>query len=335
LCPPSQERVLCNAANKKQLKLYHKGLYPYLYNELLPVGGNTVGPLCVELAKDMGFENWEKCTGHGLRKMGITPAMSYAETNIAPVVLGMARHKNYQTSLTYQKPNDAMYKSYNKTLAGKHLASSPLKLTGITAKRVKNGKEISVSEESTRIDDNTCNNLQVVPVSEVVSEVKKREERDMSVITPNVDLPSDATPSITGNMSFGGVSSITGAVTDYGSSMRHNPPYPPIPEGVITPYYQGVNPPVISHHQSNHIHRNIIVRPTVHDQASMYGAVPDAMSSHHMTERLEFIHKVAELELKLEYQKQKYEELKHNVQGTKNDSTHHDKPIVISTCVVL
>ncbi len=98
-----------------------------------------MGPLCVELAKDMGFENWEKCTGHGLRKMGITPAMSYAETNIAPVVLGMARHKNYQTSLTYQKPNDAMYKSYNKTLAGKHLASSPLKLTGITAKHVKNG----------------------------------------------------------------------------------------------------------------------------------------------------------------------------------------------------
>ena len=109
-----------------------------------------MGPLCVELAKDMGFENWEKCTGHGLRKMGITPAMSYAETNIAPVVLGMARHKNYQTSLTYQKPNDAMYKSYNKALAGKHLASSPLKLS-ITAKRVKNGMEISVSEESTRI----------------------------------------------------------------------------------------------------------------------------------------------------------------------------------------
>jgi hypothetical protein len=27
--------------------------------------------------------------------------------------------------------------------------------------------------------------------------------------------------------------------------------------------------------------------------------------------------------------------LKHNVQGSKNDSTHHDKPIVISTCVVL
>jgi hypothetical protein len=334
LCSPSQERVLCNAANKKNLKLYCKGLYPYMYNEFLPVGGNTVGPLCVELAKDMGFKNWKKCTGHELRKMGITHEMSYAETNIAPVVLGMARHKNYQTSLAYQKPNDAMYKIYNKALAGKHVVSSPLKTAGSTAKCVTNAKEVSVSEQSAIIEDSTCNDWQVVPVSEVLSEFKKREERDTSVITPNVDLPLVSALTITGNMSCGGVSSITGAVTDNGSSVSLTG-NPPIPDGVITPYYGGLNQPVISHHQSNHIHRNTIVRPTVQDQSSMYGVVTDSMTSHHMTERLEFLHKVAELELMLEYQKQKYEELKQNVKGSKNDSTHHDKPIVISTCILV
>jgi len=59
--------------------------------------------------------------------MGITNAMTYAETNIAPVVLGASRHKNYQTSLAYQKLNDDMYRSYSKAIIGRHVSSPPTK----------------------------------------------------------------------------------------------------------------------------------------------------------------------------------------------------------------
>jgi len=69
LCAPSQERVLCYAANDEDLKEFVAGRHPYLYNPKLPVGGNKIGPLCKKMAREMGFTDWEKCTGHGLRKM--------------------------------------------------------------------------------------------------------------------------------------------------------------------------------------------------------------------------------------------------------------------------
>jgi hypothetical protein len=125
LCPPTQVRVLCSAGNKTTLNLFRAGKAPYIYNDKLNVGVNTVGPMCKEMAEETGFDEWEKCTGHGLRKIGITHAMTYAETNIAPVVLGASRHKSYQTSLRYQNPNDDVYMAYNKAICVRHVLSPP------------------------------------------------------------------------------------------------------------------------------------------------------------------------------------------------------------------
>jgi hypothetical protein len=50
LCVQSQERVLCFAATDKQMKKWKKTNQPYLYNPKTPVGENTVGPLCKEMA---------------------------------------------------------------------------------------------------------------------------------------------------------------------------------------------------------------------------------------------------------------------------------------------
>jgi hypothetical protein len=111
---------------------------------------NTVGPLCKEMAEEMGFDDWEKCTGHGLRKMGITHAMTYAETNIARVVLGASRHKSYQTSLRYQKPNDDMYMAYNKAICGRHVLSPPKQ---VRTKRQKKGKTKEPNNNNEDIDD--------------------------------------------------------------------------------------------------------------------------------------------------------------------------------------
>jgi len=130
LCPPSQERVLCYTANSKLLNKYCSEGLPYVYNEKLPVGANTVGPMCKTLAEEMGFDDWEKCTNHGCRKMGISTAMSNRDKNIAPLVLGMSRHTNYQTSVRYQKTTDDMYYNYNRAVLGKHVASPPKRNNG-------------------------------------------------------------------------------------------------------------------------------------------------------------------------------------------------------------
>jgi hypothetical protein len=125
LCMKTQERVLCFGATDKQLKKWKKTNQPYLYNPNTPVGENTVGPLCKEMAEEMGFEEYEKCTGHGLRKMGISHAMTNAPTSATPVVLKASRHKRYQTSLLYQRPNDDMYRNYSAAILGKHVPTPP------------------------------------------------------------------------------------------------------------------------------------------------------------------------------------------------------------------
>ncbi len=118
LCVQSQERVLCFAATDKQMKKWKKTNQPYLYNPKTPVGENTVGPLCKEMTEEMGFEEYQKCTGHGLRKMGISHAMTNTPTSAAPIILKASRHKRYQTSLLYQRPNDDMYHNYSAAILG-------------------------------------------------------------------------------------------------------------------------------------------------------------------------------------------------------------------------
>jgi hypothetical protein len=51
--------------------------------------------------------------------------MSHGDKNIVPLILGMSRHKNYQTSLLYQKPTEEMYENYSKVIAGKDVCSPP------------------------------------------------------------------------------------------------------------------------------------------------------------------------------------------------------------------
>jgi len=123
LCPPEQSRVLCGPLSEKQIEGYRKKGNTYIYNPKLPIGANTVGPLSNKMAKEMGFEDWERCTGHGFRKMGITHAMTNAPTSAAPLILKASRHKNYQTSLLYQQPTDEMYHNYDRAIRGKRAAT--------------------------------------------------------------------------------------------------------------------------------------------------------------------------------------------------------------------
>jgi len=101
-----------------------------LYNATNPIGVNPISDVCKKLARELGFEDWEKCTGQGLRKMGITNAMSNGSKMIEKVVLGVSRHKSLQTSMLYQKPTEEMFQNYNRAILGKHVATPPKKTKG-------------------------------------------------------------------------------------------------------------------------------------------------------------------------------------------------------------
>ncbi len=125
LCTPTQERVFCAKASIAQMKEYRANNLPYLYNEKKPVGENNIDGNTKDFAKEMGFDNWQRCTNHGNRKLGITTIVTNADAGIAPLMLQVTRHKRIQTSMAYQKENPQMQKTYNKAVVGKHVNSPP------------------------------------------------------------------------------------------------------------------------------------------------------------------------------------------------------------------
>jgi len=101
LCPPHQDRVFCMLASPSQCKQHADNGHAYIYNPKRPVGVNKIDNTV--LAKRMGFENPDRCTAHGNRKLGITTVVTNAPKDCNKVILEASRHKSIQTSLTYQK----------------------------------------------------------------------------------------------------------------------------------------------------------------------------------------------------------------------------------------
>jgi len=113
LCPPMQERILCYKANKDLRREYQLICKSYLYNEKLSVGVNGVPSVTKCMCQEFGFDDWERCTGHGMHKVGTTNAMTHGDKNITKVILRASRYKSVKTSLIHQEPTEEMYQNYN------------------------------------------------------------------------------------------------------------------------------------------------------------------------------------------------------------------------------
>jgi len=346
LCVPEQERILCQAGNKAMLKNYRAGKGPYIYNPKLPVGANTVGPLCQEMALEMGFDMWEKCTGHGLRKMGITNAMTYAETNIAPVVLGASRHKNYQTSLAYQKPNDDMYRSYNKAMLGRHVPSPPKRSRSKRRKKVveSNEDEDIISSEDNVVEMNNNNvedakekELATISISETMTVLKEAD--NVSSITNYKSDTAEAADSCSGNSNISGtISSLSGLVSE-GDHIH------PSRAMALIPQQQFPNTTISAVHphynmQSNHIQRNIILNPTPGGVIQPFLNMPhpyayESEISRQFEERKEWENKVKDLQLQLAYQKERFDDIKKDLREVKKKGKKENQQVTISTCLIL
>jgi hypothetical protein len=351
LCAPTQVRVLCCAGNKTTLNLFRAGKVPYIYNEKLNLGVNTIGPLCKEMAEEMGFEDWEKCTGHGLRKMGITHAMTYAETNIAPVGLGASRHKSYQTSLRYQKPNDDMYMAYNKAICGRHVLSPPKQVRN---KRQKKGKAKEPNNNSEVIDDdnhfiNEFNDATAVSYGSGTTSDLREDDTASIIKTISTDdnrkmlSTMDSKPEVIqtrceSSISSGQVSSMSGTngpeenvasasnqSSEYtvvgNNDLAMIPNYPPrssesdavpnISVGTLQPYYNM---------QSNNIQRNFFLHPTVGGVLPSTTNFGSTMIPYNPYEERRYLeNKVTELELRLAHQKEQYDEMKQDLRNVKNE----------------
>ena len=188
LCPPEQTRVLCSPLSDKQIEANKKDGEVYIYNPKLPIGANTVGPLCKKMAEAMGFEDWERCTGHGLRKMGITHAMTNAPTSAVPLILKASRHKNYQTSLLYQQPTDEMFHNYDRAIRGKR-AAAPIKKQLKKKKKYDQHSDNEQSVDSGEVDNSSiCYENNITSGASVAS---------TGIIPPTIENNRDCNSTIT------------------------------------------------------------------------------------------------------------------------------------------
>jgi len=96
-----------------------------LYNKNKVIGENVIGKCTKELAKQCGFDNWERCTNHGNRKFAITKLVSTMDRDGGKLIQGAARHKSITSHSIYHKTNDKLKVSFQKALTGRELPPLP------------------------------------------------------------------------------------------------------------------------------------------------------------------------------------------------------------------
>jgi hypothetical protein len=220
LCVPTQERVFCQNAHQKLLREFRANNQPYLYNPKKPIGENSIDGNTKEFAREMGFENWERCTNHGNRKLAITTAMTNADKGMAPVILGVARQKDFKTSLIYQKQNQHMYDTYDSAIVGKHVKSPP--------KNPRDLKQARIKEEETR-----------PPPVVAFKQEKEEEKMDEQSLHKLRDTDSTTTEQ-------------TGGILATYQTI-HQPP-------LVTPANYPPTKTIVQQNHLNHIQRNIFLQ---------------------------------------------------------------------------
>jgi hypothetical protein len=168
---------------------------------------------------------------------------------------------------------------------------------------------------------------------EVHLDVKQSVLDNSSLVTPAMDCPSEVKTSNDDNNS-GRISSLTCLVKD--NDCRSEPfemgmiPYQGVPDSsnaVVTPHYNYVGHPLYHSTLSNHVQKNFIVQP-----CSSYPSHPSEFERYREAEeRRKLQERVKELEVRLNYEKEKsYEVLK---ELKRDEKSNHQ--ITVSACVLL
>jgi len=118
ICHPSQKRVFCKKASESQLKDWRLSNEPYQYNPNQPVGENTINKGMKYIAQLCGFEDFNKCTNHGNRALGITIAVSNGDKNVGSYIQKNCRHPSITSHAIYQRENPLMEKKKSRCSDG-------------------------------------------------------------------------------------------------------------------------------------------------------------------------------------------------------------------------
>jgi len=314
------------------------------------------------MAHDLSFEDWEKCTGQGLRKMGITNAMSNGNKNIEKVVLGLLQHKSLQTSMRYEEPNHEMFQNYNRAILGKHVARPPRRSKEKKKVNRKNHPQETDSEAEFDWNNEIPNNGPMEPALKKLNSKKpatissSSSMMDQSTLGRETDskasssvkaLPRVIEAPLEQESESRAVSSISGTVlTPYDRdngmamvphvvtnrpSLSNSGSYP---RNVVHPIYQN------HHHESNHIQRNIFVQPNSLSNIDGGAYYWDNRQVNNMLlkddeEKKELAQKVKELEFRLANQKEKYDDMKQDLRDAKERAQKAEWRLMKGKCVLM
>jgi len=125
-CPPEQVRLFCRYQTTKlehnrRTNMVDGKVVPILYKSMpkCVMGENTIGEKTRELAKICGWENWESCTNHGLRALGVTILHNCKEINLTnKPVLNHCRHAGPTSQIPYNRESDIANSALQNALIG-------------------------------------------------------------------------------------------------------------------------------------------------------------------------------------------------------------------------
>ena len=121
-------RFFRHKASKKDLLKFKSMGMPW---QLSPNKNNVIGPnnvnvILKKIAKWCGYNNWERCTSHGLRRGGLSTCANAGVSSAVMVQLGghSAVPKEQKMTALYQKPNQ---QAYDQAIRAKHGSPSAIK----------------------------------------------------------------------------------------------------------------------------------------------------------------------------------------------------------------
>ena len=106
MCSPTQKRFYCYKKDTKVI-IGEKscGKHCYLANPLSPIGEKEIAKFGQEIARRCGLPDWERCTNHGWRGLGITRLANAKDVSLSKAI-GAACHSTATAHQSYISVGD-------------------------------------------------------------------------------------------------------------------------------------------------------------------------------------------------------------------------------------
>ena len=106
MCSPTQACFYCYEKDNNKIIAEHScGKHRYLSNLLSPIGEKEVAKFGQEIARRCGLPDWEKCTNHGWRGLGISRLANSKDVSLSEA-MGAARHTTATVHQSYISVGD-------------------------------------------------------------------------------------------------------------------------------------------------------------------------------------------------------------------------------------